>query len=360
MANHLSKYEEVFHQAYTHGLEAIYTLQTVDLSSIRRVSSAPAFQSKTQSAPSTDTDPQLTFDFGFSFNDWIKPLWLNEPIRVLGLSANAHRGLVTYRKFRLGDLVELDFRQLIFGKHLGQGHIDEIQQKLSSYVSGREKYRTRRLDIASWVRGLCGELETKCAYLFCEQFGLQNCCPVTIGELGELKRATPEMRLRWKEEASQQLRNHPPIDTWKEILASFIIPWMRCRQGIATYSQLTERLQQVSLQSECVDPLLKLLSELLQCSCPFAAVLHRAETQVFCDSARSLKLYRDVLNRCRGYFSQATPQYAQEHLMRLVAQEMAKRWEQVDDLFIDRCLRLSHFFDVRKLAKNGRVVRMAL
>ncbi len=356
MVDRLSQYEEVFHQAYTHGLEAIYTLQAVDLSSIRRVSTAPLPVPEKKAFAKADL--QLTFDFGVPFRDWIKPLWSDEPIRVLGLSANAQRGLVTLRKACLGELVGLDFRQPTLGKTLGQGHIDEIQQKLHSYISEQDRERTYRLDIASWARGLCGELETKRAYLFCERFGLNGCCPISVGELGELKRASSDMRLRWIEEASQQLQKSALLTTWREIVSAFLIPWMHQRQGLATYNQLTERLQQVSIQQGLVGPVLKLLAELLQCSSPFSTSLHMVEESVFCADSQSLRLYREVLNIARSYFCEACPQYSYSHLVRLVAQEAAKRWEAVDDAFIDRCLRLSNYFVVRKLPQMGLAVRL--
>ncbi len=260
----------------------------------------------------------------------------------------------------MGDLVRLDFRELVFGKVLGQGHIDEIGQKLSSYIQGQEKERTRRLDIASWVRGLCGELETKRAYLLCERFGLHDCCPVSIGELGEIKRASSEIRLRWTEEALRQLRHTPRLSKWAEIVSAFLVPWMRQRQGIASLAQLTERLQQVSIQKELVSPFLKLLRELLQCSCPFAIVLPIAEGELFCEGEEPLRLYREVLDLCRSYFRPACSQYSLRHILQLITQEMTKRWETIDAPFVERCLRLSSNIVIRKIPKVGLVVRIAL
>lgn len=354
MTGRLSQYEEVFQHAYTHGLEEIYTLQTVDLSSIRRISATP--RPKEIKSHGIVSDWQSSLDLGVPFRDWITPLWLKEPIRVLGLSANAQRGLITLRKLSLGDLAGLDFHQLVFGKVLGQGHLDEIQQKLASYISGQEKERTRQLDIASWIRGICSGLETKCAYLLCEKFGLHHCLSLTIGELGELKRANKETRLRWIEEATQQLCQKPPLETWKQIGQAFLLPWMRQRQGIATHSQLTERLQQLSLQPELVDGLLKMLSELLQCSCPYSIVLRTAEENVFCDHDVTLKQYCAVLTLVSSYFYKACPQYGHDHLVCLIAREKAKHWEDISDEFIERCLRLSSHLLVRKLPKLGLVV----
>ncbi len=354
MTSRLSQYEEVFDQAYTHGLEAIYKLQTVDLSSIRRVGGTPVNETKTF-VHALD-DQQLTLDFGPVYRDWVKPFWFDEPIRVLGLSVNAQRGLVALRKERLEDLAELDFRQLVFGKTLGQGHLDEIQQKLANYLAGVDRERTRRLDIASWVRGLCGELESKSAYLLCERFGLQQCLTLSVGELGELKRASKDLRVRWLEEAFRQINKSSLIGCWQAVVQAFLLPWMRQRNGLASFSQLTERLQQLSLQPNLVAGLLHMLAELLQRTCPYSIVLHSAEENVFCDSLASLKQYDIVLDLCQSYFRQSCPQYSYEHLICLVAQDLAKQWEEIDEALIERCLRLTNSFLVRKLPKVGLIV----
>lgn len=62
-------FEKTYETAYSHGLEAIYSLETVDVASIKTFS----FVSKPEQKKVftlEDPDPQLSLDFGSAFRDW--------------------------------------------------------------------------------------------------------------------------------------------------------------------------------------------------------------------------------------------------------------------------------------------------
>jgi hypothetical protein len=109
-------FEETYKSSYSHGLEAIYALETVNVRSIRRLQAPPAQPPPLRAPCVLPMAPQLEFDFGASFRAWLEPFLLDEPIQVLGLSRHAEKCLLEQRKERLRDLIGCNLRQLIFVK----------------------------------------------------------------------------------------------------------------------------------------------------------------------------------------------------------------------------------------------------
>jgi hypothetical protein len=116
---------------YSHGLESIYKIETIDVKSIRKLS---------DSKPKVPTilleegeDHQLSFDFGPSFRSWISPITLLEPLQVLGLPKPIEK-MLNEKEFRsVGDLQSGRLKEV----GLGQGHVEDIQLSLGRYLAGK-------------------------------------------------------------------------------------------------------------------------------------------------------------------------------------------------------------------------------
>src|SRR5262245_23100732 len=111
--NLVENYLETYKQVYSHpGLEAIYTLKNVDVNTIRRLNDPTSITSGAQLKEVTtspvdeiEESPQLEFDFGGEFRTWVRPLVLDEPIQVLGLSTHIEKILQSHEKAVLKDLL---------------------------------------------------------------------------------------------------------------------------------------------------------------------------------------------------------------------------------------------------------------
>lgn len=88
----LQSFEGTYKTAYSHGLEAIYALENVDLKSIRRISDAQESEPLQPKSPPRPLqpleapEPQLELDLGDGYRSWIESFVLQEPIHVLGVS----------------------------------------------------------------------------------------------------------------------------------------------------------------------------------------------------------------------------------------------------------------------------------
>lgn len=134
----LDDFERTRQNAYSHGLEKIYALENVDIRSIRKIgtSTAPAKpQPKKNSRNySHSRFEQLELPFDFPFKKTMDLLVYREPLQVIGFSKRIESWLLGLGKRVVGDLLESDRQSIIRLKGIGQGHLDEINEKLQSYL----------------------------------------------------------------------------------------------------------------------------------------------------------------------------------------------------------------------------------
>lgn len=343
-------FEEIYKTSYSHGLESIYAIETVDLRSVRRLSS-PVEKAqpvhKRIVAPASIT--QLQFDFGPGFNDWMEPFILEEPIQVLGLSRHAEKSLLDQRKLLLRDLAGKDLRRIIPG--VGQGHLDEISQKLGDYLSHKEAQRSYQFDPGSWLRSLCPFEQRKQCHLLLESYGLQELLPLTPAEVTEVRRLPPDQKKKWHAEGLSFLKS-PACRTsilkaLHNMASAFLKPWIQGRKGLATENEVVERLEKRFIEPRLVEPFLRLLSQALG-NTAFAACLWLADQQVYTAERWQAEAFRKICGCAATYFKSSGQKFLFSHLLSLVERELARDWLGYPEGFIAKSLRLSASFSIRK------------
>lgn len=340
-------FEEIYKTSYSHGLESIYAIETVDLRSVKRLSRSEEKVQPVQKAPLLTPASQLQFDFGPGFTDWMEPFLLEEPIQVLGLSRHAEKSLLDQRKLKLRDLAGGDLRRTIAG--IGQGHLDEITHKLAEYLAGKEMRRAYQIDPGSWLRSLCPSEKRKECYLLLESYSLQELLPLTPGENTEVRRLPPEQRQQWREEGKAFLRS-PMIKgsilkTLRLVMAAFVRPWINGRRGLATGDEVIERLEKRFVEARHVKPMLLLLGDVLGLS---PLILTSADRGVYTAEEWQAEAFR-MIGRCASsYFRGKGQNFFLSHLVSLVEREHARLWQGYPEGFVEKTLRLSSLFRVRK------------
>jgi hypothetical protein len=350
-------FEKTFQSSYSHGLEFIYAIENVDLKSVRRISeNSPSIQ-QSHSPKSffyeKEELPQLELDLGDAYKTNMDSFVLEEPINVLGLSKLAEKSLFENNKNCLKDLIGTDLKEFVFFKGMGQGHIDEINLKLSKYIDGRPLKNCNFVDFGAWIRSLVSELDRKKTYVFMEHYQLADFFSLTPAESVEVRRLTLEKRSEWNESITQECRNAKKQSSVeinvRKINTIFIKPWMKQRFGLATYQEILERVEQISEVPSCVSLVSHFLSEVyFEGYFPFASDLIKVNEGIYCADQFIADTYEMIIYKAKSYFYNSDVNYRFFHFLNLLSRDFAKHWHGFPEGFVEKALRNSPTFRVRK------------
>lgn len=369
VTSYLQTFEETRKVAYSHGLEAIYALENVDIKSVRRLapstpSSSKIVESKEISATRKDNKPQLELDFGPEYRDWIEPFLAREPIQVLGLSRHAERCLLDHGKCTLQDLSQANLHDAVFFKGMGQGHIDETQQKLQLYLDGRSLQYTHTVDYISWLRSIVTSLDRKKIFVSLQPYQLSDLFSLLPSETAEIGRLTMEKKQELRRETANLLRieslKKTILKDLEKIAQVFVKPWIRKRLGIATEQEILERVQRTSTKGDTARSVLKFLSDLyFDRNFPIGHPLYRVDQGVYCADLATASHYQHVIKTASSYFYKPTIQYNLPELVTFIERELASQWIGFQEGFIEKALRHSSSFRVRKGPEGLLVITLS-
>lgn len=356
-------FEEVHRTSYSHGLEEVYTLETVDLKTVRRISDSttPLVSAKDANSLTTSIE-QLEFDFGDNFRTSMDSFLLKQPIQVLGLLAHAEKNLLAQGLSNIEQLLKSDLNKLVFVKGMGQGHIDDIKEKLREYLKGQSLYQVSTLDLAAWLRSNLAALNRKKLFIAMEPYGLSHLFPLSSLENIEVRRLTLEKRQEWQQDIQPELISKRSlfVTDAKRITEAYIKPWMRRRLGFATQDEIMERLQRISSQQEIVVSVLDFLSQIYGKNTFFFATHLRGGLEgIYFADADTEKQYNRVLGKAMTYFYKKEISYTISSLVFLLAKEFAKDWESIPMEFIEKTLRNSPAFTLAKDLSGKLLIRLA-
>lgn len=355
----ISPFQDTFRFAYSHGLESIYSIETIDLKSIRKLNVLQPADGELQKIALQEElfENQLNLDLGAAYRDWMPPFILQEPIQVLDLAKPIEKVLLEKGLCNLGLLSKVNFRDVGFLKGLGQGHIEEIKNKLKSYFADKPKRKTGFFDTLSLIKCLFGHLDRKKVYIALEPYGLHAWISLSPVEKVELKRLTPEVRCQWVEEiwkASLQGKNKKFLDEQIEMLVeTWIRPWMRRRGGFAKREEIIEWLLLHTLDEKIGQKVLSLLENELV----FKLYLPSHEDILSASEVLREKLQL-ILSKARSYFAKAKNWYYLEELSGYLHAELAREWINVDPNEIHLALRLSNDFELVREASGHWSIRL--
>lgn len=359
---YLKSFEETYKTAYSHGLEAIYALENVDVKSIRTINIFDESPTETFLKPFTPpkSTPQYDFNFGYPFFCQIPPFFLDEPIQSLELSRLAEKALLTHQKLKIRDLINDDLNHYAFLRGFGQGHIDEVRTKLSAFIAGRDPLHAETIDFASWLRVLTAEGDRKKWYFLLERYGLADLLPMTSSELIDLKKVTPSQRAEWERQAIQMADKGRLNDTWKQLSARFVIPWIRARYEIASHKEINERLVKMSDQAEKAKQILHFMeSAFYGDQSALAEQLISLNEAYFTLSLATQSDYLAIRDQALTYFYHSNAKFTLSQLMRWIERDFACKWIGFPTGFIEKVLRIAPEFLVRKDEKGQIIVMIS-
>lgn len=325
----LESFEETYKTAYSHGLEAIYALEAVDLKTVKKF--VPFSRQSHILPPKTSVEPevlapetasQLEFDLGEGFRDWIEPLFLEEPLAVLQLSFQAQAALSAAGLHRVGDIVCVDFERVLLGKGVAQGYLEEIRKKKHAYIGGRS---IEKVDLIDW-RSLI--------------------LSMTMG-ISQKKLPSLLQETAFTELSPDLSRQREVEETLRKIAQAFLLPWIESKGSVVNKDEIMERLENLSVEPGLLLPSLQFLSEHFAAKkFPFESFLFQAESGLFFNSKESLIKYQQVIDRALSYFPSKKEFYSFNSLKTFLLREFAKEWTFCDETFLTEILHRSSLFAV--------------
>jgi hypothetical protein len=331
-------FEKTFKTAYSHGLEEIYSLENVDIKSIKPIRVETPKQKDRQKRALPVGPAQLVFDF---CREALPPFYLEEPIQVLTLSKPLEKILIDQGKTHLRDLINGDFLLI------GQGYKDEISQRLTEYLKGTSS--SVFVDFYSLIRCLTGTLDRRKVKAALEPYLLEvyHLSPL---ENMELKRLSQERKKEWIAEIHTKLESSYAKAKLREIFDVYFKPWIR-RRGLAKRYELFERMERISEYPEASEGVINFFSTFFGKPL-FDALLCQVDEDVYAADRATEKLFSKVIARASTYFYKPNIRYPLPELISQLQREFALEWDNVPALFIEKCLRLASSFSVRK-GENG-------
>jgi hypothetical protein len=349
----IQSFKEVY-KTYSHGLEAIYALENVDIASIRPMASpSKAIEENKSVFKILSLHPQYEMDFGHPFRKWITPFVLNEPFTVLSLSRQAEKALTDQGKRLLGEIID----QKLHG--IGQGHIEEIQHKLNRYIAGRDIRQSYVLDMRSWFVSALAKIPKKKIFVAAEKYGLQDWFPLAISDQAAVKRMSLEDKEIAKREVFEELAadRESALISLQQVAAAFIAQWMFHRLGIAAEHEILERLERICTEPQSLKSGWSFLKDaFFRGKPPLSFCLNQLGENIYCVDAWHTQAYQRIESIALTYFYKPEIYYSLEQLVQWISRECSKYWEGFPEGFVEKVLRYSPKFNVRK-ESTGRIIR---
>jgi len=192
----LASFEEMYKTAYSHGLEEIYALETVDLSSVKPMEMGGGVE-KQRSRENFDFQGayQLSLPFSGPHLQYIDHFLLQEPIEVLLLSERVEAALKDAGCYYLYELLSQDLQTLALEKKIGSGHIQEIQKSLHEHIQSHRLYQVESVDFTAFCRALIPPGLFVQAASAAKEFGLEELFPLRPQQKMEVKSASLQKSL---------------------------------------------------------------------------------------------------------------------------------------------------------------------
>ncbi|MBA3236729.1 MAG: hypothetical protein H0T62_00060 [Parachlamydiaceae bacterium] len=363
-------FELVPHASYSHGLEKIYgRLETIDIRSVRKISSNSASsvepqQKKQQKSEPANKTSQLEFNIEPFFRTTLDLFVLREPIQVLGFSRRIEKWLSDQGKLIIADLLENDKLTVAPLKGIGQGHFDEISNKLQTYLNAQSDNETQKIDFNSWLKTLVASLEPKKCALLLETFDLPALLPLTPAEIAEIRKLTKEKRAELIQEAifevSTPIKKEQIISDMRELTQIFIKPWLFKRTGISNRHELYDHLLKLSGLHPHLEGILNFMSSTyFKNTFILEPFLHTVSEELYCYDLETSVAYHEVIKTAHSYFYKPDLYYPLDALIQWIGREYARKWKGFADNFIERTIRLSTDFRVRKGPSEKLLVKLS-
>lgn len=343
-----STFQDTLKNSYSHGLEKIYRVETIDLKTVRRFSQGSG---KDESSPEKVEKGMTTFDESFDlgegFRDWITSPLLEEPISVLHLPKPLEKQLLERGMHKISDLEEGVLLQARFP----HGQQEEIQRRKKEYLTGKPLLKTTEIDFLSIIKCLFGDLDPARAFLFLDPLSLASWIQLTPSEKVDLKKINDFTRKEWIKGVVESL-NNPEKSIWlkkkfRSISMAFLIPFIEKRGGIASHEELIEMLLLRASNKDIGKRTLDLLESLKPSLFDFFESLPSNKLAYFAREDHLMRA-KALENIAKSYFPTFFSIYKFDEIHSLLQNELAKQWVSLSEEYLKAYFWFSPDFTMKK------------
>lgn len=330
----MSSFQEIYKTSYSHGLEHIYKLENIDLKSIKKLEVKQDLQNQVVAANDEYLDE---LDLGPYHRLWISPSVFEEPIQVLELNKHSEKCLLEQNIRTLKNLYEADLSRFIYLKGMGQGHIDEMQSKLSRYLESKPLKRQGKIDFRSWILSLFTNFSPRECFIILEPYQLEKWIALSPLDQIEVKKIVTER----KEEIRIQAKLHFEISyskvkqRFKEIESSFVKPWVLAREGLASHEEINERLTLKAIDKGTSRSSLKFFSDHFESLVPESIYFANSEAE---------DLFNVIHQKGKTYFWNESAVYPFHDLYTYMVKELIRDFKFITESKFHRIMELSPTF----------------
>lgn len=364
----VNAFNELQKNAYSHGLEQIYSLETIDIRTLKTIGTH-AEEVVEDEEPSNEErvvieSSQLDFDLGGEYRSHIESFTLNEPIHVLNLSPPALKCLRQQGKCVIRDLIFENWNALAVTRGMGQGHIEEIKQKLQAYTKKKSLSCCQSVDFEAWLRCILPEENHAKHHVLLSNYNLSGMISLNPAENVEVRMLPSDKKQAWMmeslEEFTSQDRKEFCLASMVTICDTFIKPWLRGRHGFGKGYELIDRLESVSVNSERMHDVMRFLQDTFYESVfPLRTLLPVVGERLFFVDLDVLDTFVLVEKMALTYFYNKEVEYSITELVTWMSKEFALKWKGFAEGFIEKVLRASEKFRTRKGDSDTLIVALA-
>jgi hypothetical protein len=352
---------------YTHGFEDIYALEKIDVRSIKKVSilpkEVPSIKPlcKDKKEPAVELDLQTKFSFIVE-EEVINNFKLFEPILVLQLSLQAEKRLYEAGLKTINDIYELKKKGFNHLKTLGQGHLDEIDEKLLRYVGAYQEKKSF-IDFSSIIKCLVGSLENKAAFLILNSYKLSHLISITPAERMNVRHIQGLKKQEVLEKAIIDLKsihnNEFAKVVFDQIYNVFIQSWILKRFELVTYDEIIERVLKKSTDSEVALSSIDFLSDyFFNKALPFLNQLIKLDSNLFTSSSKVENDFNTLKDVAISYFYSPNVFYELDELVLFILRELASKWVLLDEGFVRKSLHNTSCFIISKDERGKKIISL--
>lgn len=339
---------------YTHGLEKIYALETIDASTVRPMNRSSVEEKKPSlsfvSHCTQEKDPPLTLDLTDRYRGWIYPLVWSEPIEVLQLCSQAKKAAIEAGATSLFDIK--DWRQNP-PSGLGAGHVDEILHRLQEHLK-QTPVMWESFDPFSLIRIALAKKPILLSYALLTPYGLQDLFPLSRAQQMELRRQE-EKEYRAEPTITEKERMEKVC---RELIAVFCLSWMEQRGGIASTTELMECLEITCFRSKYLYPCIQMIEDHFLQKPFFSVCCQQVQKDLWAADEIFCRKYCFIEELALSYFYQKDVVYSQKELIDWIIQEGCSNWQKLDPLQLERVLELSPFFLLYRAQDGSQQVQL--
>jgi len=355
---------------YTHGLEDIYSIEKIDLGSIRKIGEGEKKEKKEsgetckRASNAEHRLNQFELDLDGEYRESLPSFACSVLLSCLKIKKETLKILKRQGYTRVSDLMAIDWSACACSGVLGQGHIDEVKEALANFLDGRELSFATSVDFFTLVLRSIESISSKEAFLILEKYGLENLVVLSTAERVELRRLSQGERQRLVEQIKQKLLNESDqgdiLESIAKVHAVFLKPWMRQRAGIAREYEVLERLLAIGENGDKTLGCLRYFADLFYGGeYAFYHDLAAIDDELLCVDSDVLSRYQQISRCAESYFHRGSDCYALDALIGFVCRELARCWIYVEELFIEKTIRCNSRFFVFRSKEGKRFVEIA-